>query len=209
LRVKGQRMIETTTIMVEGPEGTLGHVRRDEITAPGEGAVLVSLDTGERLYVPRHFFQMRPDGSLYLPLRKEQWDQFRAASTREQETIVPVAREELRVRTQRVETGKVVVNKTVREREEVVDQPIMQEQVDVQRITMNRFIDAPVEPRQEGDAWVIPLMEEVLVVEKRLLLKEELRIVRRRTLVRHSQRVVLRTEEADVKHVDLMAPKPA
>jgi stress response protein YsnF len=45
---------------------------------------------------------------------------------------------------------------------------------------MKRLLDKPAEPRQEGDTLIVPLMEEVLVLEKRLLLREELHITRRR-----------------------------
>jgi stress response protein YsnF len=41
-------------------------------------------------------------------------------------------------------------------------------------------VDVAPEPRQEGDTWIIPVIEEVLVVEKRLVVKEEIRLTRHR-----------------------------
>ena len=44
-----------------------------------------------------------------------------------------------------------------------------------------------------------PEIEEVLVVEKRLVLKEEVRVTRKRRQVRNPQRVTLRREEVVVE----------
>ena len=48
---------------------------------------------------------------------------------------------------------------------------------------------------------IVPILEEVLVVEKRLMLKEELHIRRRQVEESQPQRIVLRTEEATVERV--------
>ena len=100
-----------------------------------------------------------------------------------------------------VETGTVRIKKVVREREEVVDVPLLREEVHVERVPINRIIKGPVEARQEGETWVLPLVEEVLVVEKRLMLKEEVRVTRRQIEERRPQRVTLRTEDAEVERV--------
>ena len=57
---------------------------------------------------------------------------------------------------------------------------LFREDCDVKRVPIRRLIDKPVEPRQEGDTWIVPMVEEVLIVEKKLLLREELHITRRR-----------------------------
>jgi hypothetical protein len=59
-------------------------------------------------------------------------------------------------------------------------EPLFRENCDIRRVPMKRLLDRPEEPRQEGDTLIIPLMEEVLVLEKRLMLREELHITRRR-----------------------------
>jgi hypothetical protein len=48
---------------------------------------------------------------------------------------------------------------------------------------------------------IVPVLEEVLIVEKRLMLKEELRITKRQSETHQSQRVILRREEAVVEHL--------
>ena len=56
--------------------------------------------------------------------------------------------------------------------------------------------------RHEGDVTIIPLIEEVLVVEKRLLLREEIRVSRRKTTVNNPQVYTLRREDVQVERDD-------
>jgi uncharacterized protein (TIGR02271 family) len=110
--------------------------------------------------------------------------------------------EQLEVGKRSRETGRVKVHKEVHEQEVLVDEPGYEEQVDIERVPVNRVLQEPASPRQEGDTLVVPVMEEVLVVEKRLILKEELHITRRRKEIRNPQRVVLRKEEAVVERIE-------
>jgi uncharacterized protein (TIGR02271 family) len=121
------------------------------------------------------------------------------ADAREGETVIPVAKEELEISTREVETGRVRVTKRVRESEERFEQPLRHDEVDIERVPINREIAEPVEVRYDGDVLVIPVIEEVAVVHKQLVLKEELRVRRRSVQSVHEGRVVLRTEEAIVE----------
>src|SRR5215210_8788974 len=116
--------------------------------------------------------------------------------------VIPVVEEILDVRQRRVETGRVRITKVVHEREEEVKAPRVREEVTIERVTLNRMVDAPVSMRQEGDTFIIPLVEEVVVVEKRLMVKEELRITKRRIEEHASQKVMLRREEIVVERLD-------
>ena len=119
------------------------------------------------------------------------------------EEIIPIAREELAVGKRAVETGRLRVTKRVKTREESVVARLSHDEIDVERVSVNRPVDGPIKIRQDGDVLVIPVVEEVLVVRKQLVLKEELR-VRKRSVVRpHRERVVLRSEEADVERQSL------
>jgi uncharacterized protein (TIGR02271 family) len=117
------------------------------------------------------------------------------------QAVVPVIAEEIKVGKRTVESGRVQITKRVEEREEVVDQPLLKEEVEVQRVPINRPIEAPATIREEGDVTIIPVMEEVVVVERRLILKEELHIRRKRTQVRQPQRITLRSERAEIKRI--------
>jgi uncharacterized protein (TIGR02271 family) len=120
-----------------------------------------------------------------------------------EQAVIPVLEEELDVRTRRVELeAGVRVEKSVERREECVDEPLTREEVDVERIAVDREVEGPVAVRYEGDTMIVPVLEEVLVVQKRLVLKEEIRITRRRTELHAPQRVVLRREHAQVGRIE-------
>lgn len=122
--------------------------------------------------------------------------------------VIPVVEEILDVRQRRVETGRVRITKIVHEREEEVKAPRVREEVTIERVTLNRMVDAPVSMRQEGDTFIIPLLEEVVVVEKRLMVKEELRITKRRIEEHASQKIMLRREEVLVERLDPSEQQP-
>jgi len=82
-----------------------------------------------------------------------------------------------------------------------VDEPLLHEDVQVERVAINQPVTAAPQVRQEGDTLIIPVVDEVLVVEKRLILKEELRITRRHTTVRDPQTVTLQREDVIVEHL--------
>lgn len=74
--------------------------------------------------------------------------------------------------------------------------PLFTENVHVENVPVNRIVDGPVSVRQEGDVTIIPVVEEVITIQKRLLLREEVRITRRRSEIREPRRVVLGANEA-------------
>ena len=114
--------------------------------------------------------------------------------------VIPVAREEASVARKVVEKGAVRVRKVVREKVELIDEPLMHDEIDVEHVVVNRVVDAPKPPREEGDVLIIPVYEEVLTVQRQWVLKEEVRLRRREVQSRHREEVVLREEEALVEH---------
>jgi len=125
----------------------------------------------------------------------------------EEQLVVPVLAEELHVERQSVVTGGVRVHKRVVERTEVVDQPIQAEEVDVERIPINQMIETAPAIRYEGDVIVVPLVEEVIVTEKRLMLREEVRIRRRKFETRKPQEVTLRREQVEFEEISPEEPE--
>lgn len=118
---------------------------------------------------------------------------------RDETYFVPLAEERLLVSKREVVTGKVRVRTIVETREEAVDMLLAREAVEVERREVGRFVDEAPPVREEGDLTIIPVMEEVLVVERRLRLKEELVIRRSRTEERHQETVTLRQDRAVVE----------
>ena len=168
-------------------------------------SALIRLDDGRQIRVPAASLVLQKDGSYLLTLGREELEA-RDESTGGGDLVVPVVHEVLDVQKRWVEGGRVRITKVVHQHEEVVDEPLLREEVEVERIAINRAVDGPVAIRHEGDVMIVPVLEEVLVVEKRLVLKEELHIRRRRAEVSHPQRIVLRTEEATVERVKDESP---
>ena len=113
--------------------------------------------------------------------------------------VIPVAREEASIARKVVEKGATRVRKVVREKVELIDEPLMHDEIDVEHVVVNRVVDAPQPPREEGDVLIIPVYEEVLTVQRQWVLKEEVRLRRREVQSRHREEVVLREEEALVE----------
>lgn len=117
---------------------------------------------------------------------------------------LPVVQEELHVGKRVVETGRGVrLHKTVSEEVWRVDDLLREQTLDIEHVPVNTWIegDAPGN-RYEGNTLVIPVLEEVLVVEKRLRLKEEIRITARSHETPVSERVVLRREQVNTERFD-------
>ena len=99
----------------------------------------------------------------------------------------------------RVVPGATVrVEMVTREREHGVDETVFREDVEVERVPIGREISAPPEVVQTDDLTIIPVVEEVVIVTRKLFLKEEIHIKRFRTPVQHQETVVLRNQEAVV-----------
>jgi len=121
------------------------------------------------------------------------------------EVRVPVIEEEATIGKRRVETGRVSVRTVPREREELVEEALESVEVDVERVVIEREIDKAPDVREEGDTLVIPVVEERLVIQKRLFLREEIHVHRRRTVSQYRQNVTLRSQEVVVDRQDAAA----
>jgi len=116
-------------------------------------------------------------------------------------TVIPVIEEEAVVGKRVVETGKVRVSKRVSEHEEIIDEPLFREEVSVERVPVNQYIDAAPTVRYEGDLMIIPVVQEQIVMQKRLVLVEEIRVRKELVETHQPQTVTLRKEEVDVRRV--------
>ncbi len=92
------------------------------------------------------------------------------------ETVVPLLFEEASVSKRRLETGRVRVSTTTHHNEQLVEEILAREEVHVERKEIGKPIDAMPVVREEGDTIIVPVVEEVLVIERRLMLKEEIYI---------------------------------
>ena len=115
------------------------------------------------------------------------------------DVAIPLVEERLVTSKRVVETGRVRVRTIVEEQESQVREQLSKAVVDVERVAVNREVDAAPPIREEGDTTIIPVVQEVLVVTKKLVVTEEIRIRRRQIVEEHAQPVTLRTQRAVVE----------
>jgi len=163
--------------------------------------VLVSLETGQQVLVPRQMLIREEEGRYAVPMALAELERRAGADPREPPLVLPVLAEALDVRTRPVETGRVRIHKTVQAREVLVDEPLLREEVTIERVPIHRVVEGPIPVRYEGDTMIVSVLEEVLVVETRLLLTEELRITRQRTETHQPVPVTLRREDVTIERV--------
>ena len=124
-------------------------------------------------------------------------------------TVIPVLEEQLQVDTKLVETGLVRIIKRVTEETQTIDTPTTQEEVIVDRVAVNQYVETPPAVRYEGDVTIIPVLREVVVTEKKLLLVEEVHITKRRTVDPSTQEFTLRREEVTIERSTPPNERPA
>ena len=118
-------------------------------------------------------------------------------------TVIPVVEEQLKVGIREEVTGMVRVTMRTETVEEVVEQAVESIYAHVTRIPIDREIEkgAPVPAmRTEDGLTIIPVLEEFVVVEKRLRLVEEVHIKQQKTVEQTSTPVSLRRQRATVEH---------
>ena len=115
---------------------------------------------------------------------------------------IPLVEETLDVAKRQTITGRVRVRTEVEERIAHATADLVREQADIERVAIDREVSEAPGVRHEGDTLVIPIVEEMLVVTKRLVLREELRITMRRTTEHVTEPVALRSTHAVVERED-------
>jgi uncharacterized protein (TIGR02271 family) len=192
------------TVRVTGPGGLRGTIHTAAWPLDNSrGEVLVQFEDGPSMLVPLEMLVRQDDCSYQLTRDSAALERRGAGGgVSESPLVLPVIKETLDVHTTSVETGRVRLRKIVHEWEETVDPPFLRDEVVVERVPINRVVEGPISVRSEEDALIISLLEEVLVAEKRLLLKEEVHITKWRVETHAPQRVTLRREEAVVERVN-------
>jgi uncharacterized protein (TIGR02271 family) len=125
-----------------------------------------------------------------------------AAASVPKQHVIPVMEEQLTTERRQVKTGSVKIEKRVIREEKAIDLPVTHELVEVQRVRKNQVIQSIPAVRNIGGSIIIPVVEEELVITKRLVLKEEIHLVKRRVTQRTRRKVPLSKEVARVVRLD-------
>ena len=118
------------------------------------------------------------------------------------EPHIPLHAEDLTVSKLQVADDIVRVRTVTREHETFVEETLNHERVEIERVPIGRQIEAIPPVRQEGDTTILSVVEETLVIERRLILKEEIYIRRLHVAERHQETVVLRKQEAVITRIE-------
>lgn len=189
----------------------LAHAR--VVDAAGNEASIVALEhsgpdtlawvharDGPQVLVPVSLLALQPDGVYRLPFSFDTPPMQGNAQMNS-----PVMQEELHVGKRPVDTGKGVrIHKTVSTQEQVIDEPLFHDELEVEHVPVDLPVAGSDVPRMryEGDTLVVPVLEEVLVLQKQLRLKEEVRITRHKREVHAPQSVNVRSEQVTVERFD-------
>ena len=116
----------------------------------------------------------------------------------EREEMIPLVEEQIEVSKRETERGRVVIRTHVEEREERAELDLHQEEVSVERVPVGRPVETAPPVREEDGVLIVPVLEEQLVIQTRLILKEEIRITKKSRTEHVSEPVRLRAERAEV-----------
>lgn len=121
---------------------------------------------------------------------------------RQGDAPIPVLEEVATLSKRTVVTGVTTVEKQVESRRHVISEVLQTQDVSVDRVPVGTVVDAanPPQVRTENGVTIIPVLEEVLVIEKRLMLKEELHIRQSVDETLSSQEVTLQIESVVLTH---------
>ena len=110
--------------------------------------------------------------------------------------------EQLVIDKRAVRDGSVRVSTKTEFVTEAAEARLDSENVEVTRVAIGREVSEAPAVRTDGDVTIVPVMEEVLVVEKRLMLVEEIHIRRVATTDDVSIPVELRKQRASIERDD-------
>lgn len=122
---------------------------------------------------------------------------------------IPLVEERAVVTKREVETGRFRVRVTVEEREDKVPVDLSHDEVEIERVRVNKVVGQVPSVRLEGSTTIIPVVEEVVVVEKRLMVVEEIHVRRKSIVETQEVPVLLRAEQVQVdagEETDRMRP---
>ena len=110
--------------------------------------------------------------------------------------------ETARIDKREVQTGRVKVHTVVETSEQMVREALSSHNVKVTRVPVDQPVTTVPVIRTENGITIVPVLEEILVVEKRLILREELHIEQEVSHETVEVPVSLRKQRAVVERVD-------
>ena len=120
----------------------------------------------------------------------------------EEERTIALFEERVHVAKRDVVSDQLRVTTSVEERAVLIEDSVERGDLRVERVPVDRPVTEAPQPRQEGDPLIVSVVEERLVVEKRLFVIEEVRITRTSTTEQVSIPETVRVMHATVERSD-------
>lgn len=122
---------------------------------------------------------------------------------RSERKVIPVIEEQVRIDKHIVDEGGVILRKEVEKKIVDVESVLSQENITIERIPIDRPVEtAPAPVRYEGDTMIVSVVQEELVVQKRLILVEEIRISKTTEQKNIREPMELRREKLSIEAQD-------
>ena len=121
------------------------------------------------------------------------------------EVRVPIIEEEAHLSKHKVALEHVNIRTSVEEEDVIVRDVVSRERLDITRVPKDEQVAQAPSVRIEGDVTIVPVVEERLVVEKRLFLVEELHVRRVEQAEEITVPTTLRRTRVDIDRNDLSA----
>ena len=119
----------------------------------------------------------------------------------EHDKIVRLHGEDLQITRERIAGDTVRVRTVTSQHDRLVEEQLVHERVEIVRVPIGRVVDTVPDVRQDGDVTILPVVEEEIVVQKRLILKEEVHLRRVSVAEVHRETVILREQEAVITRI--------
>ena len=118
------------------------------------------------------------------------------------DVVVPVVTEELHADAVPVQTGGVRVTKHLEGHDEILEQELRKGRVEIKRVKTDRVVDGPQPIQRLGNTLVIPVVAEVLHVEKRWVVTEEIHLTQIEERETTQETVRVNHEKAEIERFD-------
>ena len=120
----------------------------------------------------------------------------------DEKIILPLVAETSHLEKRSVRTGKVRINTVLENVEEIASATLQEERVEVTRVPVNLPVKEAPTVRTVDGVTIVPVLEEIMIIEKQLILKEELHIHRRVTTEKIEVPVSLKKQRAVIERVE-------
>jgi stress response protein YsnF len=122
------------------------------------------------------------------------------------EPVLRLHAEDVTVSRRTVAGDTLRVGTITRRRDHHIDENLSHVRVEVERVLIGRPVAAVPPTREEGDTTILSVVEEIIVVERRLILKEEVHIRRVHVAERHQETVVVREQSVEISRAEAASP---